>query len=236
MRRSHYDTDWVIDEIKHPADRSAYPTRALVLVPDKMTAMDIKSALNHAFSDGVEYGRKQQEDEVKLDEMHQGFSNYETFIISQWIDNDEFLLGYVKDGYYMFRYDRPSDEYMGAFAQWLRDYAEEMAGQWIRSKKDCFVGSLVNNALSSVDWLELAKHYSEGELQIMSKSIRVDPLNLEGFMEDLNISRNARRAKRALAAHRRSRRVREPMTAEQVETAQNMASMPIRMIRSQNGL
>jgi hypothetical protein len=111
----------------------------------------------------MEYGRDQQANQAKLDKMHQGFSNYETFVISQWIDNDEDMLRYAHMCWkYNFSY-KPEDERFGAFASFLKEYAEWNADSWIRSKKDCFVGSLVNNALSSVDWLELAKHYSEGE-------------------------------------------------------------------------
>jgi hypothetical protein len=67
----------------------------------------------------------------------------------------------------------------------------------------------------------------------MSKTIRVDPLNLEGFMEDLHYEGNARRAKRAMAAHRRGRHVRESVITEGREESKlvfgtNQTQMDIR--------
>jgi hypothetical protein len=164
MRRNHYGDAWAVDEVKHPLDKPPFPSNTLLVVTSKRDAVSIEIALNSAYSGGIEYGAWKAREEDKDKEKHQDYANYETFVIAQWIDNDEEILSYIRTAGFIYSMLHEESTMMGAFAQHVRDYATGKALSWIKSKKDCFAGSLVSSALSSVDWLELATQYvTEGE-------------------------------------------------------------------------
>jgi len=81
---------------------------------------------------------------------YNGWSNYETWNVKLWLDND---LGTYRDTVEMARCAR--DEYQ--LAQDLRAYVEEMAPDLGAS----MFADLLGAALGEVDWSEIASAYLE---------------------------------------------------------------------------
>jgi len=87
--------------------------------------------------------------------------NYETYIVSMFINHTSSNLTTVK---FMARakfgaLSNPCEEGLAAFCTWLREFVE---GHLEPEYKPDFISSLINHAISSVDWYELAKELYEG--------------------------------------------------------------------------
>ena len=82
---------------------------------------------------------------------YNGWSNYETWCVALWLDNDP-------GGYEMAReVTRGGTDYQAA--QRLRDYVDEMRPDLGAS----MFADLLGAALSEVDWQEIASHYREDD-------------------------------------------------------------------------
>jgi len=93
-------------------------------------------------------------------ETHQGYKNYETFVICSWLDNDQGL----QEESAMRALEAADGEEIpdAAAATALREWIEEEHFTDSRGEEadDVFTGpagSLLNSALSEVDWLEVAQ-------------------------------------------------------------------------------
>ena len=98
--------------------------------------------------------------ETMEETKHQGFTNYETFAVGVWIDNEQELLAEVTQ---MVQDAAARDEWgdgtaAGVFKEWLYAQMPEIdiqgEGPW---------GSLLRAGFDSVDFLDLARHYLSEE-------------------------------------------------------------------------
>lgn len=101
------------------------------------------------------------------DKTYNGWTNYETWAVNLWMDNDQGSQQYFMD---MAREvkestgDKTPNPYMHAhdnaravLADRLKDYHDEMAEQWMADQSSVFA-DLLNAALSEVNWREIAAH------------------------------------------------------------------------------
>ena len=88
------------------------------------------------------------------DKSYNGWTNYETWNVALWIDNDP---GTYQEAREMAR-RAPSE---GRLAKDLQGWVEEMAPDLGAS----MFADLLSAALSEVDWYEIAAHYYEEEHQ-----------------------------------------------------------------------
>lgn len=96
------------------------------------------------------------------DKTYNGWTNYATWLVNLWIDNDPYLT------------EQFSNECCGLFGSWeekddvdwrLGDYIKEVMEEIIEEQGvEGFVLDLVNSAMSEVNWREIAGHYCDEEL------------------------------------------------------------------------
>ena len=84
------------------------------------------------------------------DTTYNGWTNYETWNVALWIDNEQGTYWEARD---MARQSRTA----GALAQSLKDWITDMAPDLGAS----MFADLLGAALSEVDWYEIAGHYFE---------------------------------------------------------------------------
>ena len=82
------------------------------------------------------------------EEGYQGWNNYETWAVVQWIDNDQVLIEDIHD------LGRESKDTV-AFADAIKEFIESMAPELEAS----MFSDLLNSAIGEVDWYELALSY-----------------------------------------------------------------------------
>jgi hypothetical protein len=85
------------------------------------------------------------------DKTYNGWSNYETWNVALWIDNEQDL---YKDAKEMARRAKSTGHLAHDLKDWIGEMAPDLgATMW---------ADLLNAALSEVDWYEIAEHYREG--------------------------------------------------------------------------
>ena len=103
------------------------------------------------------------------DQAYNGWTNYETWLVNLWIDNEKGSQDFFREQARQF-YDlaRPldaigftkADEARCKFADWLKSHYDEnipeMPGVY---------GDLLGGALSAVNWDEIARHYIDAVLE-----------------------------------------------------------------------
>ena len=84
------------------------------------------------------------------DTTYNGWTNYETWAVKLWIDNDE--------GEYFYWRDMAEDHNGNAYglAKELKRHYEALANEWMGDHASMFA-DLFNSALSSVEWHEIAE-------------------------------------------------------------------------------
>ena len=96
-------------------------------------------------------------------ERYNGWTNYETWVVNLWIDND----GFAEDCRHMAAQcvqdtaDEPCPD--GAAIRCLADQIKEQHEEHmsLACKVPGVFGDLLNGALSEVNWSEIARHYIE---------------------------------------------------------------------------
>jgi hypothetical protein len=78
---------------------------------------------------------------------HEGWTNYETWAVALWVDNDEGL--YTERKRLVRRHDDDAGDCASALKEWITDMTPDMgATLW---------ADLLQSALSEVNWHELAE-------------------------------------------------------------------------------
>lgn len=82
---------------------------------------------------------------------YNGWTNYETWLVNLWLGED----------FRVYAEEQPDsfacNQYKLSLA--LKDYAEEVIGMDTGGVKGGLTADLINSALSSVNWYEIADHY-----------------------------------------------------------------------------
>jgi hypothetical protein len=90
-------------------------------------------------------------------ERYNGWTNYETWCVNLWIDNEEHSQRYwqrqAEEA--LWAYEGPDDA-VPILAEWLQDWHAEG-----KPKAEGVYGDLLRAALSEVNWHEIARHYIE---------------------------------------------------------------------------
>ena len=84
------------------------------------------------------------------DRTHNGWSNYETWLVNLWLTNDEGLYERTKEALAVHHHDDRSEDR-------LKDFVEELA----QEGQEGFRLDLINAALSEVNWGELVRSFAE---------------------------------------------------------------------------
>ena len=87
------------------------------------------------------------------DTKYNGYTNYETWAVCLWIDNDEYMQGVARS---MVRHKDLED---GSAAQAIKEWFEEMKPELGAS----LWSDLLNAAMSEVNWQEVAEQYKPEE-------------------------------------------------------------------------
>ena len=119
-------------------------------------------------------------------DSYNGWSNYETWVVNLWIDNDkssqeemqekakEFMQESIDKGCDI---DSMRNDACCSLAESIKDMHEENTPETVGVFAD-----LLNAALGSVDWYEIAKHYID-DIPVYSAG-----WNMPGYMPDSDLS------------------------------------------------
>ena len=86
---------------------------------------------------------------------YNGWTNKETWLVNMWL-GDEFRVYFAEE-----QPDIACDQYELSLA--LKDYTEEVVRMDAGSVEGGLTVDLINSALSSVNWYEIAEHYVRAE-------------------------------------------------------------------------
>jgi hypothetical protein len=84
------------------------------------------------------------------DQSYNGWTNYETWNVALWIDNEQGSYDEARD---MARRARSESELADKLKGWVEDMTPDLGASMF--------ADLLGAALSSVDWYEIAEHYYE---------------------------------------------------------------------------
>ena len=110
-----------------------------------------------------------------MSEGYNGWTNWETWVVNLWIDNDGYAggsLGVSEQADELVSTaladdsDDPLGDATGELADWLAERIEDDLA--VESLKG-LMSDIVGGTLSSVNWYEIAKHYVQDALDSASK-------------------------------------------------------------------
>lgn len=107
---------------------------------------------------------------MNYEKGHEGFLNYETWVMALWLNNDEASHRYWKDAARetwrnsreYFEEPDPSNNYLGAATFYLSLRLQEEITAGVPDLGSTVFADLLNAALSEVDWSGVAEDFLEG--------------------------------------------------------------------------
>lgn len=82
---------------------------------------------------------------------HNGWKNYETWLVNLWLDNDELHQETLNE------YAEENGGGINDLAERIKDYVDEVNEEILETPS--MGADLVKSALEEVDWFEIAEHY-----------------------------------------------------------------------------
>lgn len=96
---------------------------------------------------------------------YNGWSNYETWNASLWIDNDwglsENIAQHTAE---LFGSYEDADEITSMVADYIKDIFLDLAPD-----VEGFYSDIINSAIKTVNWHEIARHYVDSELSVIEQ-------------------------------------------------------------------
>jgi len=98
-----------------------------------------------------------------MTEKYNGWTNYETWLVGLWLDNEQALYEEIRDmsGRAFRHVDEDNEEEKTSTLHNLSDEIKDYVENMIPENLPGFVSDLVNSALSEVNWKEIAEHTRE---------------------------------------------------------------------------
>ncbi len=100
---------------------------------------------------------------MSQDTTYNGWTNYETWAVSLWLDNEEHTYHYYRDlTRRIYRAARPRYDWETKKDRAISDLAEALKDDHEENRPDfptSVYSDLLGAALSSVNWREIAEHY-----------------------------------------------------------------------------
>jgi hypothetical protein len=88
--------------------------------------------------------------------QYNGWTNYETWAVALWLDNDERTYHEIRD-----LVEEHKDKELFVLADVLRDYVLDLEDIYAVRSKTSLASDLLGAALEEVDWYEIAENYRE---------------------------------------------------------------------------
>lgn len=88
-----------------------------------------------------------------MSEGYNGWTNYATWNVALWLDNDEYLQEQAEE---IAREDGTPSDLADSYKSYVESLVEEIAPAVFEAS---FVADLFGSAFDSVDWYEIADHY-----------------------------------------------------------------------------
>jgi len=90
----------------------------------------------------------------KCDKKYNGYTNYETWAVNLWWDNEEYLANELQP-----EWVEQADGDISALADRLKDYVTDPDNGFVPDLSATFAADLLNAALSEVDWYGIVENW-----------------------------------------------------------------------------
>lgn len=94
---------------------------------------------------------------MKNDTKHNGWTNYETWNVALWFDQDDSY--WTERAEELVKRDKDNATYL--LADEMKDQSEEQASEVLRDREASMFADLLNASLRAVNWFEIAEKYTE---------------------------------------------------------------------------
>jgi len=115
-----------------------------------------------------------KEDNMSEDNKYNGWSNYETWLVKLWLDNDEYICNHQ-----MPEWASDCDGSVGVLADTVKEFVADPENGLVPDFETGLGADLLSAALSSVDWFEIAESILEDNPQNENEDESEDSEDLE---------------------------------------------------------